>query len=47
MENKINEKSNDEIVSEIVEKLKGKNYATIIGILERVKANVEIYLTLN
>lgn len=47
MENKINEQTNDEIISEIVEKLKGKNYATIKAILQRVKDTIDVSLTLN
>lgn len=47
MENKINEISNNDIVSETIEKLKGKNYATAIAILRSVKDELENNLTLN
>jgi hypothetical protein len=49
MENKINETENDNatIVKEIIERIKGKNYATIMSILRSVKDSVEIHLTLN
>lgn len=40
-------KSNDETIKEIVEKLKGKSYSEITGILERVKWSIEVGLKLN
>lgn len=47
MENKINERPNHEITSEIIEKLKGKSYSTAIAILNGVKDNIEIHMTLH
>ena len=46
MENKINEQTNDQIDTEIVERLKGKNYKTIMAILSRAKDTIETHLTL-
>lgn len=46
MENKI-EQTNYEIVNEIIEKLRGKNYLTAMSILQRTKDELEIHLTLN
>ena len=49
MKNKINETEDNfhEIVNEVVEKLKGKNYTTVMAILDHIKRNVEHSLTLN
>ena len=49
MENKINKSEDNfnEIVSETLEKLKGKNYATAMNILQRIKDNIEHFLILN
>ena len=49
MENKIIKTEDDfhEIVNATVEKLKGKNYATITAILRSIKDEVDNYLILN
>lgn len=49
MENKINETEDDfhKIVNETIEKLKGKNYATAMSIINNIKRNVENSLTLS
>ncbi|AIJ37113.1 hypothetical protein [Flavobacterium psychrophilum] len=49
MENKIKETEDNfhEIVNETIEKLKGKNYATAMAILEHIKRDIEYSLTLN
>ena len=41
------ESDNSTIVKETVEKLKGKNYVTIVAILQSIKDNIETHLTLN
>ena len=41
------ETENTKIVNEIIEKLKGKNYATITAILNSVKDEIDVSLILN